>query len=101
MKPETENFELHDIVAWDTHGGKGAGERRVGRIVHVIPKDQTPNARLIIQAHAASKKFKVGFARRHESYIVRVDAVGPGAKNKVFWPLVSQLRKVHPSAEVS
>ncbi len=95
MKPETEQITVGDTVRW-TSDGNGKRKERRGIVVHIIEPGQTPNARLIAQAQSASESFEVGFARSQVSYIVRVERVNKKSKNKVFWPKVSTLVKVHP-----
>lgn len=89
-------FKVGSKVTWSSQA-HGSRTTKVGTIVAVVPPGGSPS-----RAFAAVRKtlnarsaFGGGMARDHESYLVSV-TVGKTDKAKpaLYWPLVSQLRRV-------
>jgi len=86
------NFQLGDTVTWVSQSG-GYDKVKRGMVVEVVPENKK-----VITWMARYEKYKIQFGdgrRNHESYLVEVcDGKTDKAQPKLYWPLVSKLRKV-------
>jgi len=86
-------FKVGDLVEWDSHAS-GYCVRRKGKIKYAVAP------RAAVYPGAFMPEFTTmfdgdGMPRNHESYLVEVPGgKTPKAKPKLYWPRVSQLRKV-------
>ncbi len=78
--PASSGFDLGVEVTWTSQAG-GHAKTKQGPIVEVVPRRKYPKSRVD----------GCGMSRQHESYVVRVG-------NKLYWPRVSALRLVAPTA---
>ena len=73
------NFKVGDLVEW-TSQSAGVSQRKVGRVVQVVPPGGKPEPRIA----------GVGMSRDHQSYVVMA-AVDGRDRNKRYWPRASAL----------
>lgn len=89
-------YHVGDEVAWRSQASGFLSEKR-GTIVYVIPRNQW--IKDVIDPNWARNEFTLctdfaGHPRDHESYLVAVPGKTPHAKRKLYWPRVSQLKKI-------
>ena len=90
-------FKVGDRVSWSSQAG-GFIKVKYGDVVAVVPARAPPGP------HRAAVVERLGcgidrcdgggLMRRHESYLVLVAAGGGKARPKLYWPVVSRLKKV-------
>lgn len=83
-------FVVGAMVKWVSQA-QGVAKEKIGLVVEVVAAGGRPNRVAFPDLH----KGGCGFARDHESYVVRVD-VGktPGRSMRHYWPRVSALESV-------
>jgi len=88
------SFKLGDHVIWWSQS-QGTHTTKVGTIVAVVPAGKNPS-KLAVDWPKYAKVGRTGFGvldRQEESYLVSV-VQGPKAKPKLYWPVVSGLKKL-------
>ena len=84
-------FKVGDKVRWESQA-VGSRTRKEGTIFRVIPSENFVSMRKYEKTH---KVMYDGGYRNHESYLIEVPwAMSSKAKSRLYWPRVSQLRKV-------
>ena len=94
-------YDIGDCVTWKS-GANGAMRQKVGTVILVVPP-HIAIGRLIDTRDDINKQdydfsaLAYGFDRATESYLVAVPVVTatdkPKRRQKLYWPLVSLLRK--------
>lgn len=74
-------FKLGDEVTWKSQS-QGAWLTKTGTIVEVVAINNHPNRERFSCLYTGAG---VGFARKHESYVVQVG-------RRIYWPRVSALQ---------
>ena len=89
-------FRIGDDVEWSSQS-LGHVKRKRGVVVAVVPARQSPkgyiNAILKEFGGCITRSDGGGIMRNHESYLVSVTPVYGHAQPKLYWPVVSKLRK--------
>ena len=82
-----EKFVVNDIVTWTSSAG-GISKNKVGPVVEVIQAGSVPYPRSGLRAD------RLGAARNHESYVVKVGSL-------FYWPRVNSLTGLQTQINVS
>lgn len=80
----SKQFKVGDKVTWRSQAA-GSYTNKKGEIIEVIPAGQRP------------KIPGCGYARKHESYVVKAEAESTGRTRK-YWPIVTLLQPVEETA---
>ena len=90
IKPEPEHeFNIDDRVEWES-----SGTIKQGSIVAVVGPGDFPPL-LEYSDGFLFKSYGYGGPRKEVSYMVALDLTGRCRKRKLYWPCVSQLRKIN------
>jgi hypothetical protein len=83
----TNTFSIGDKVEW-TSSSNGSTTKKVGYIETTIPAGTN------LTREQCKETGSYALPRPHESYLVHVPTKTGGGKGKLYWPLVSKLRKI-------
>lgn len=91
----TNTFSIGDKVEW-TSSSNARKTTKTGEIVAVVAPGPrfTVSFQKIAEQHNAVSMYGGGMPRDYESYLVLVPPATPRSKGKLYWPLVSKLRKI-------
>ena len=89
-EPEPEHeFNVDDQVEWIS-----SGTTKQGTVVAIVMPGEFPPL-LEDSNEYLFKSYGYGGPRKEVSYMVALDLIGRCRKRKLYWPCVSQLRKVN------
>jgi hypothetical protein len=97
MSNETK-YQVGDEVSW-TSSAAGTTKAKRGKVVAVVPSNTHCSLRDLL-GETWTRRFRLmmdtiyPYGRSHESYIVEVSGSTPNQLPVIYWPRVSQLRKV-------
>lgn len=91
------SLQVGELVTW-TSSSQASQTRKTGTVLAIVPPGMTIDEVLRpadLQDYNAGPikwAYENGLTRSHESYLVRVPS-DSAAKPKLYWPLVSKLKK--------
>lgn len=91
------SFSVNEKVSWESQSA-GSTTRKEGVIIFKVPADKAATNRELVQKYNPGHKNNMMFdgciPRGHVSYVVSVPSKSGKGKPKLYWPKVSQLKKV-------